>query len=83
MRKLVIAGAVVAAFAAAQSAAAQERLRANERYCLETDGGGGDGGGGSGPLLCRYETLAQCMASRTGQSDRCTLNPALGAQPIR
>jgi hypothetical protein len=82
MRKLVIAGAVIATLAAAQSAAAQERLRANERYCLET-ADGGEGGGGSGPLLCRYETLAQCMASRTGQSDRCTLNPALGAQPIR
>lgn len=80
MYKLVIGGAIVASLAAAHGAAAQP-LRANERYCLETADGGR--AGGSGPLLCRYESLAQCMASRTGQSDRCTLNPALGAQPIR
>lgn len=81
MKKLVIAGVIVAALGAAQGAAAQERLRPNERYCLLTSDGGGFFGGG--PPLCRYETMAQCMASRTGQSDSCIRNPALSAQPIR
>lgn len=81
MNKLAIAGALALALAAVQGAATQERIRANERYCLLTSDGGGFLGGG--PPLCRYETMAQCMASRTGGSDSCIRNPALGTQPIR
>jgi hypothetical protein len=79
MNKLAVAGALILGLAAMQGAGAQERLRANERYCLET-GDGGDQGGGGGSLLCRYETLAQCMASKTTQGDRCMLNPRLAGQ---
>jgi hypothetical protein len=80
MIKIAIAAALVAAFAG--TAAAQERLRANERYCLETTDGGPDGGGTS-PLMCRFETLAQCIASKTAQADRCMLNPRLAMPPPR
>ena len=76
MRILAIAGAVFAVLIAAQTAAsAQERVRSNERYCLEASGGGR--GGGTQPLLCRFTSMGQCMASRTGPGDRCMLNPAL------
>lgn len=63
-------------------AKAQEKLRKNETYCLLTSEGGGEGGGGA-PLLCRFETLQQCLASKTGNSDTCMLNPAIGYQPSR
>ena len=75
MRILAIAGALFAVLIAAQTAAsAQERVRKNERYCLEASGGRG---GGPQPLLCRFTSMGQCLASRTGPGDRCMLNPAL------
>jgi hypothetical protein len=78
MRILAIAGALFAVLIAAQTtASAQERLRSNERYCLEASGGRG---GGPQPLLCRFETMAQCRASKTGPTDRCMLNPALDSR---
>ncbi|HEV2000202.1 MAG TPA: DUF3551 domain-containing protein [Xanthobacteraceae bacterium] len=83
MNKIAIAAALLAALAATGSASAQdERVRPNERYCLEPIDGG-QGGGGGGSFICRYETMAQCLASKTGQSDRCMLNPRLAGQPIR
>ena len=82
MNKLAIAGALIAALMAVQGASAQERVRANERYCLESSEGAGRGGGG-GSMLCRYETWEQCVASRTTPGDRCMLNPRLAGQPIR
>lgn len=84
MNKIAIAGALVAALAATGSAFAQyERVRANERFCLESSTGGPGGGGSGGSYLCRYETWEQCMASRTTPGDRCMLNPRLAGQPIR
>jgi len=82
MNKIVIVAALIGALAAAGSAFAQPgSVRSNERFCLEsTDGGGGHGGGGAGSLLCRYETMAQCVASKTTQGDRCMLNPWLAFQ---
>jgi hypothetical protein len=41
------------------------------RYCLMS-GGSRDT---SGMVLCRYDTLAQCMASRNGFGDTCYINP--------
>jgi len=79
MNKLAVAGALIVALAAVHGASAQERLRANERYCLES-AGGGDNGGSGGSFLCRYETMAQCIASKTTQGDRCMLNPWLAFQ---
>ena len=52
---------------------AQEPVRKNERYCLEERAGWRV----TQPLLCRFETLEQCLASRNGPSDRCILNPYL------
>ena len=79
MNKLAIAGALIVALATVQGTSAQERLRANERYCLES-ADGGDHGGGGGSFLCRFETMAQCIASKTTQGDRCMLNPWLAFQ---
>jgi hypothetical protein len=56
---------------------AQQPLRKNETYCLQSGAGGGRGGGDA-PLLCRFETLAQCNASKTANSDYCMLNPVIG-----
>ena len=82
MNKLAIAGAVIAVLTAINGASAQERLRANERFC-RTSEGGGRGGGGNGSLMCRYASFEQCIASKTSQADRCMLNPRLAGQPIR
>ena len=45
--------------------------RANARYCVEM----AEQGGPAGPPQCMFETLAQCVAAKTGPSDRCMLNP--------
>jgi hypothetical protein len=50
--------------------------RSNERYCIEM----AEAGGPAGPPQCLFETLAQCAASKTSSSDRCMLNPWLGAR---
>jgi hypothetical protein len=47
------------------------------RYCLLERSGGGSGGIGGEAMLCRFNTLAQCMASKTGNSDTCIINPEL------
>jgi len=83
MNKRALAGVVIAVLTAINGASAQERLRENERFCLETSEGGGRGGGGNGSLMCRYATFEQCLASKTSQADRCMLNPRLAGQPIR
>jgi hypothetical protein len=76
--QLIQAGAILAALAALQSvAAAQQPVRANERYCLEASGGRG---GGTQPFLCRFETMDQCIASKIAQGNRCFLNPWLAFQ---
>lgn len=72
--QLIQAGAILAALVALQSTAtAQQPVRANEHFCLESSGGRS----GTQPLLCRFETLAQCFASKTAPGDRCYLNPWL------
>ncbi len=57
-------------------AEAQQRLRRDETYCLQSSDGGVGGGGMS--LHCYYATLAQCMASRTANGDWCMENPVIG-----
>lgn len=64
--------------AAASGALAQQPVRANERYCVEVFDSTG-----INPLLCRFETYAQCVASKTSPGDRCWLNPYLGFQQRR
>jgi hypothetical protein len=63
--------AAVAVIALAAPVAAQETVRANERYCLQAYDPS------PAPLLCRFESLQQCSASRTSPSDYCLLNPIL------
>ena len=67
MNKLAIAGALIAALMAVQGASAQERVRANERFCLESSEGAGRGGGGGSmhaePAPCRTaDPLVQHVA---------------------
>ena len=50
------------------------------RYCL-LEGGGGTRGGGGQMMTCRYNTWAQCMASKAGNSDSCIINPQLTFPP--
>ncbi len=41
------------------------------RYCLMS----GSHRDTAGMVLCRFDTLAQCMASRNGFGDTCYINP--------
>jgi hypothetical protein len=46
------------------------------RYCLLERGSGGPGAGGE-MMTCRYNSWAQCMASKSGNTDTCIINPQL------
>ena len=78
MKTIIAAAAVLSAFSAASiaiSATANAQGKAPVyRYCL-MDGSHADT---NGMVLCRYETLAQCMASRNGFGDTCYINPEYG-----
>ncbi|HEY8269218.1 MAG TPA: DUF3551 domain-containing protein [Xanthobacteraceae bacterium] len=69
LQSAVLAAAAVLALTG--SAFTQETVRANERYCLQSYDPS------PAPLLCRFESLQQCSASRTSPSDYCLLNPIL------
>ncbi|MCC6948905.1 MAG: DUF3551 domain-containing protein [Bradyrhizobiaceae bacterium] len=56
----------------ATAAFAQSPVPANQTYCLEVRDESGPH-----PLLCRFTTLEQCLASRTGLSDACWINPEI------
>jgi hypothetical protein len=76
MKALLTMCVLVAAVIGVQAEAfAQVQKAPVYRYCLLEIGGGIRGGGGS--MLCRFNTFAQCMASRTGHSDSCIINPEL------
>ena len=75
MNRLILPAAFLALLAGLPPADAQAPLRANQRYCLEVRDATGPH-----PLLCRFETLDQCYASRTGLTDWCMLNPHLAFQ---
>jgi len=72
MNRLILTAAVLALVAATTPASAQGPLRANERYCLEVRDATGPH-----PLLCRFENMQQCVASKTGFSDHCMINPEI------
>ena len=61
MKTLIIATA--AACIVAATASAQTAVPANQRFCLEVRDATGPH-----PLLCRFTTMDQCIASKTGQS---------------
>jgi len=71
--KFIIAAAARAATGIGTQAPAVAQKATVYRYCLQE---GGIGRAGPGQILCRYETLAQCWASRSGPADFCYLNPA-------
>ena len=75
LQSAVLTAAAVIALAAPVSA--QETVRANERYCLQAYDPS------PAPLLCRFESLQQCSASRTSPSDYCLLNPILAFRERR
>jgi hypothetical protein len=71
--KALIASGVLAAAAVGlihTTAFAQTPVSAY-RYCLMS----GSHRGTAGMVLCRFDTLAQCMASRDGFGDTCYINP--------
>ena len=72
MNRLILTATVLTLVAAAMPANAQSPLRANERYCLEVRDATGPH-----PLLCRFENMEQCVASKTGFSDHCMINPEI------
>jgi hypothetical protein len=81
MRILFAAGALLAVtIGIAGPAFAQARAPVH-RYCLLERSGGGSGGTGGEAMLCRFNTLAQCMASKTGNTDTCIVNPQLTFPP--
>jgi len=75
MNRFILIAAALTLVAVATQANAQGPLRANERYCLEVRDATGPH-----PLLCRFENMAQCEASRTGVSDHCMINPEIAFQ---
>jgi hypothetical protein len=50
------------------------------RFCLLERGIGGPGAGGE-MMSCLYNTWAQCMASKGGNTDTCIINPLLTFPP--
>jgi hypothetical protein len=80
MKALFAASALLAAAVGIQAEAfAQVQKAPVYRYCLLERGSGTRGGGGES-TLCRFNTLAQCMASKTGITDTCIINPELTFQ---
>ena len=74
--KIVIAmGALLAVIVGMTAGAYAQQKAPVYRYCLLESSGGFRGGGGS--TLCRFNTLQQCLASKTGWSDSCIINPEL------
>ena len=72
MKAMIAAGVLVAAAVGLfQIPASAQTPSSAYRYCL-MDGSHRDT---VGMVLCRYNTLAQCMASRNRFGDTCYINP--------
>lgn len=72
MRALIASGVLVAAAVGLlQTPATAQTPSSAYRYCLMS----GSHRDTAGMVLCRYNTLAQCMASRNGFGDTCYINP--------
>lgn len=72
MKILIAAGVMLGATIGMQAEALAQRGKAPVyRYCLMDNSFRGS----AGSVLCRYETLAQCFASRNSFADTCYLNP--------
>lgn len=72
MKALIASGVLVAAAVGLlQTPATAQTPSSAYRYCLMS----GSHRDTAGMVLCRYNTLAQCMASRNGFGDTCYINP--------
>jgi hypothetical protein len=80
MKLLFIAGVLLAAaIAIAGTTPAPAQNAPVYQYCLLERMGGSQGFGEM--MTCRYNTLAQCMASKSGNADTCIINPQLTFPP--
>jgi len=70
MRTVVILSVLYAALIAAQKEVLADDKP--EQFCMES----ADGGGGT-TVRCTFETMAQCMASKSSPADQCFPNPRL------
>ena len=72
MKAMIAAGVLVAAAVGLfQTPASAQTPSSASRYCLMS----GSHRDTVGMVLCRFDTLAQCMASRNGFGDTCYINP--------
>ena len=72
MKAMIAAGVLVAAAVGLfQIPASAQTPSSAYRYCLMS----GSHRDTVGMVLCRFDTLAQCMASRNGFGDTCYINP--------
>ena len=72
MKAMIAAGVLVAAAVGLfQIPASAQTPSSAYRYCLMN----GSHRDTVGMVLCRYNTLAQCMASRNSFGDTCYINP--------
>ena len=78
MKRVLSAVLFLSGLAVAGNVWAQQPVRASERYCIEVLDDTG-----SNPWECRFETYAQCLASKTSPGDKCWLNPYLAFQQRR
>ncbi|MEX2129508.1 MAG: DUF3551 domain-containing protein [Xanthobacteraceae bacterium] len=77
MKTLILTGAVIASVSGFHAQAVAQGAPIY-RYCLQESGGRD----GNSMTWCRFDTLAQCAASRNGSADFCYPNPAY-PQPRR
>jgi hypothetical protein len=72
MKSLIASGVLAAAAVGLfQIPASAQTPSSAYRYCLMS----GSHRDTVGMVLCRFDTLAQCMASRNGFGDTCYINP--------
>jgi hypothetical protein len=71
MRLLILTGAAALIFVGTQVPVVAQTTKAPVyKYCLQEMGGIQ----GTGQTLCRYTSLEQCWASKTGSGDLCYVN---------
>jgi hypothetical protein len=81
MRFLFFTGVLLAAVTGGSNVVFAQGQRAPVYpYCLLERGVGGPGAGGE-MMSCLYNTWAQCMASKGGNTDTCIINPLLTFPP--
>ncbi len=71
MKPLIAASALLAAGLASAAVPASAQNAPVYQYCLLD----GSHPNTAGRVLCRFETIAQCMASRNSFNDTCYINP--------